>query len=207
MHTLLDHDGDIPAFASVTEARTHESCMVNALALLKGSIVVFDKGYFSYSWFRRSAKRAFFFVTRLKQNAVFRLLERRPVNRKTGVTSDHIIEVTNKSKPLRLRRVGYRDPERGKHNEFLTNPFRPAPKTIADIYKDRGQIEIFFREITQNLRIRASAGNTKNAVRIQIYTTLTVYPLFAYQKFLNRICMSVQQIFQISNTICLEALL
>ena len=197
MHTLLDHDGYIPAFVTVTEARTHESRMVKALDLPKGSIVVFDKGYFSYPWFRLLGEKGVFFVTRLKQNAVYKLLERRPVKRKTGVTSDHIIEATSKGKTLRLRRVGYRDPETGKHYEFLTNHFRLAPKTIADIYKDRWQIEIFFREIKQNLRIKTFVGNSENAVLIQIYTALTVYLLLAYQKFLSRIGLSVQQIFQI----------
>ena len=197
MHTLLDHDGYIPTFVTVTEARTHESRMVNALDLPKGSIVVFDKGYFSYSWFRLLGEKGVFFVTRLKQNAVYKLLERRPVNRATGVTSDHIIEVVSKGKALRLRRVGYRDPETGKHYEFLTNHFRLAPKSIADIYKDRWQIEIFFREIKQNLRIKTFVGNTENAVLIQIYTALTVYLLLAYQKFLSRVGLSVQQLFQL----------
>jgi len=197
MHTLLDHDGNIPAFVTVTEARTHESRMVNTLELPKNSIVVFDKGYFSYPWFRLLGEKDVFFVTRLKQNAVYKLLERRPVNRATGVTSDHIIEIVSKGKNIRLRRVGYRDPETGKHYEFLTNHFRLAPKTIADIYKDRWQIEIFFREIKQNLRIKTFVGNTENAVLIQIYTALTVYLLLAYQKFLSRIGLSIQQIFQI----------
>ena len=196
MHTLLDHDGYIPAFVTVTEARTHESRMTKALELPKGSIVVFDKGYISYSWFRLLHEKGVFFVTRLKQNAVYKLLERRPVNRKTGVTSDHIIEVTSKGKTLRLRRVGYRDPESGKRYEFLTNHFRLAPKTIADIYKDRWQIEIFFREIKQNLRIKSFVGNTENAVLIQIYSALTVYLLLAYQNFQSRIGLPLQQLFQ-----------
>ena len=190
-------DPRVVGFVTVTGARTHESRMVSALDLPKGSIMVFDKGYFSYPWFRLLGEKGIFFVTRLKQNAVYKLLERRPVNRKTGVTSDHIIKVTSKGKTLRLRRVGYRDPETGKHYEFVTNNFRLAPKTIADIYKDRWQIEIFFREIKQNLRIKTFVGNTENAVLIQIYTALTVYLLLAYQKFLSRIGLSVQQIFQV----------
>jgi FOG: Transposase and inactivated derivatives len=197
MHTVLDHDGYIPAFATITDARTHESRVAKALDLPEGSIVVFDKGYISYPWFRSLHEKGVFFVTRLKQNAAYKLLERRAVNRKTGVTSDHIIEVVSKGKPLRLRRIGYRDPESGKRYEFLTNHFRLVPKTIADIYKDRWQIEIFFREIKQNLRIKTFVGNTENAVLIQIYTALTVYLLLAYQKFLSRIGLSVQQLFQI----------
>ena len=136
-------------------------------------------------------------MTRLKRNAVYKLLERRPVNRKTGVTSDHVVEVVNRGKALRLRRIGYRDPESGKHYEFLTNHFRLSPKTIADIYKDRWQIELFFKEIKQNLRIKNFVGNSENAVLIQIYTALTLYLLLAYQKFLSRLGLSVQQLFQL----------
>lgn len=197
MHTLLDHDGYIPAFAAITDAKTHESRIAKVLELPKGSIVVFDKGYIDYAWFRLLAEKGVFFVTRLKRNAVFTLLERRPVNRKTGITSDHIIEVVSRKKTLRLRRIGYRDPQSGKHYEFLTNHFRLSPKTIADIYKERWQIELFFKEIKQNLRIKSFVGNSENAVMIQIYTALTVYLLLAYQKLLSRLGLSVQQLFQL----------
>ena len=197
MHTLLDHNGYIPAFVTVTDAKTHESRMAKALELPKGSIVVFDKGYISYLWFRLLDVAGVFFLTRLKKNATYKLLERRPVNRKTGVTSDHTIEVASEGKTLRLRRIGYRDPESGKRYEFLTNHFRLAPKTIADIYKDRWQIEIFFREIKQNLRIKTFVGNSENAVLIQIYTVLTVYLLLAYQKFLSRLGLSIQKLCQL----------
>lgn len=197
MHTLLDHDGHIPAFATVTDAKTHESRMTKTLELPKGSIVVFDKGYISYPWFRTLSAKGVFFVTRLKRNAVYKLLERRPVNHKTGVTSDHIIEVVSGKTSLRLRRIGYRDPESGRRYEFLTNHFRLSPKTIADIYKERWKIELFFKEIKQNLRIKSFVGNSENAVLIQIYTALTVYLLLAYQKFLSCLGLSVQQLFQL----------
>jgi IS4 transposase len=197
MHTLLDHDGHIPAFVAVTDAKTHESRVAKVLELPKGSIVVFDKGFISYLWFRLLGDKSVFFVTRLKQNAVYKLLERRPVDRKTGVTADHIIEVVSGGKPLRLRRIGFLDSEGGKGYEFLTNHFRLAAKTIADIYKERWQIEIFFREIKQNLRIKTFVGNTENAVLIQIYTALTVYLLLAYHKFLSRFNLSIQQLCQL----------
>jgi len=197
MHTLLDHDGHIPAFVAVTNARTHESRIAKALELPKGSIVVFDRGFISYLWFRLLGAKGVFFVTRLKQNTIYHLVERRPVNRKTGVTSDHFIEVLSEGTPLRLRRIGYRDPESGKRYEFLTNHFRLAAKTIADVYKERWQIEIFFREIKQNLRIKTFVGNTENAVLIQLYTALTVYLLLAYQKFLSRLRLSIQQLCQL----------
>jgi hypothetical protein len=197
INTVLDHDGYIPVFADISNASTHESRMAKSLNLAKGSIVTFDKGYICYTWFRLLAEKGIFFVTRLKDNAAYRIVDRRPVNRKTGVTSDHVIEVTSQGKTLRLRRIGYRDAETGKQYQFLTNHFRLTAKTIADIYKDRWQIEIFFREIKQNLHIKSFVGNTENAVLIQIYTALTVYLLLAYQKFLSKLGMSVQHIFQI----------
>src|SRR5215469_14390558 len=197
MHTLLDHNGYIPSFVTITNAKTHESTMSKTLELPKGSIVVFDKGFIDYSWFRSLGEKGVFFVTRLKKNAVYTLLERHQVNRKTGVTSDHIIEVAKQEKPLRLRRIGCRDPESGKRYEFLTNHFHLSAKTIADVYKDRWQIELFFKEIKQNLRIKSFVGNSENAVLIQVYTALTTYLLLKYQKFLSRLGHSVQQLFQL----------
>ena len=197
MHTVLDHNGGIPMLVTVTDAKSHENRIARITELPRGSIVVFDKGYINYSWFQELGENKVSFVTRVKRNARYKLIERRSVNRNTGVTSDHIIEVTVRDKKLRLRRIGYRDHETGKHYEFLTNHFRLSPKTIADIYKDRWQIELFFKEIKQNLRIKHFVGNSKNAVLIQLYTALTVYLLLAYQKFLSRIGLSVQQILEI----------
>ncbi len=119
------------------------------------------------------------------------------MNRRSGVTSDHVIEVATRGKPLRLRRTGYRVPESGRRYEFLTNQFRLSAQTIADICKDRWQIELFFKEIRQNLRIRSFVRNSENAVMIQIFTALTVYLLLAYQKFLSRLGISVQQLCQL----------
>lgn len=197
MHLAHDHSGYIPAFIALTDARTHESRVAKTLKLPKGSIVTFDRGYFAYQWFQALNAQGIFFVTRLKRNIKYKLLERLAVNRKTGVTSDHIIFINNKNGYLRLRRIGYRDPETGKHYEFLTNNFKLVAKTIADIYKDRWNIEIFFREIKQNLHIKSFVGNSENAVLIQIYTALTLYLLVAYQKFLSKSGHSIQKICQL----------
>ena len=198
VNTLLDHGGYIPAFVTIAEGKKHESRMVKSLSLPKGSIVTFDKGYINYAWFCLLCAKGLFFVTRLKENAVYTLIERRPVNRKTGVTSDHIIEVAHsRGQALRLRRIGYKDADTGKHYEFLTNHFRLSARTIADIYKERWKIELFFREIKQNLRIKSFVGTSENAVFIQLYTALTVYLLLAYQKFLSKTKLSVQLLFQI----------
>lgn len=197
MHTLLDHDGHIPAFVTVTDAKTHESRMSKNLELPKGSIIVFDKGFIDYSWFASLGIQGVFFVTRLKKNAVHKLLERRPVNRKTGVTSDHIIQVASRENPLLLRRIGYRDPDSGNRYAFLTNHCRLSAKTIAEVYRERWHIELFFKEIKQNLRIKSFVGTSENAVLIQLYTALTVYLLLKYQKFLSHLGLSVQQLFQL----------
>ena len=103
----------------------------------------------------------------------------------------------SRGKTLRLRRIGYRDAKTGKRYEFLTNHFRLSAKTIADIYKERWQIEIFFREVKQNLHIKSFVGRSENAVLIQIYTALTVYLLMAYQKILSKLKLSVQQLFEL----------
>lgn len=156
------------------------------------------RGYINYAWFCLLCAKGLFFVTRLKENAVYKLVARCPVNRKTGVASDHIIEVIHsRGKTLRLRRIGYRDAKTGKRYEFLTNHFQLSARTIADIYKDRWQIELFFREIKQNLCIKSFVGTSENAVLIQIYTALTVSLLLAYQKFLSKTKLSVQLLFQL----------
>ncbi|WP_256128283.1 IS4 family transposase [Desulfolutivibrio sulfoxidireducens] len=142
LHTLLDHDGYLPAVVTVTEAKCHEVNMAKLLQLPKGSIVVFDRGYVDHAWFRQLCKTDVFLVTRLKSNARFIVLERNEVDRTTGVTSDQTIQVADGEKALVLRRVGYRDQETGKRFEFLTNHMTLSARTIADIYKERWQVEI-----------------------------------------------------------------
>ena len=191
LHTLLDHDGYLPAVVTVTEAKCHEVNMAKLLQLPKGSIVVFDRGYVDHAWFRQLCKTDVFLVTRLKSNARFTVLERNEVDRTTGVTSDKTIQVADGEKALILRRVGYRDQETGKRFEFLTNHMTLSARTIADIYKERWQVEIFFRFIKQNLKIKTFLGNSKNAVLSQVYVALIAYLLLAYQKFLSKIGLSL----------------
>jgi hypothetical protein len=197
MYAILDHDGHIPAFVTITEAKCHDRKAAAKLNLPKGSIVAFDKAYNCYSWFRTLTDKSVFFVTRLKDNARYKIRQRRTVRRKAGLTSDQTITVKCQKEPLVLRKIGYRDLETGKHFQFPTNDFNLAAKTIADIYKERWRIEIFFREVKQNLHIKSFVGTSENAVLIQIFTALTVYLLLAYMKFMARIGLSVQRIFQL----------
>lgn len=197
LHVVLDHDGYLPAFVRVTKARLHDSKMVKMLKLPKGSIAVFDKAYINYSWFRTLGASGLFFVTRLKTNAVYKVLKRCSVRKGSGVTSDHLISVTIRGEELRLRRIGYRDPETGKFYEFLTNHFDLSPKTIANIYKERWQIETFFRLIKQNLRLKSFVGTSENAVLSQVYVAMIAYLIMAWLKFKSGIGFSIQQMFQL----------
>jgi hypothetical protein len=197
LHTLLDHAGYIPAFVRVTNARRHEAKMAKTLKLPKGSIVVFDKGYVSYPWFASLIASGVYFVTRLKKNASYKVIERRPINKKQGVTSDQIVSIPTRGGELKLRRVGYRDRETGKHYVFLTSHMRLSAKTVAEIYKERWQVEIFFRLIKQTLKLKSFVGNSENAVLSQVYVAMIVHLLLAYLKFRSKIGWSLQEMIQL----------
>ncbi len=198
LHVGLDHDGLIPAFAAVTPGKTGDQTQAKLMHFPKGSMIVFDKGYNDYGWHNQLTDQGIFWVTRIRGNAKYRVLERRPVNQSPGITSDQTIEFTSlrsSKKHLRpVRRIGYRDSETGKHYVFTTNRFDWSAKTIADIYKQRWQVELFFKWIKQNLKIKAFMGNSDNAVMTQVMIALCVYLILAYLKFQSRIAQSLQQI-------------
>jgi hypothetical protein len=197
LHTLLDHDGYLPAFVAISPARQHEVKKARSLALPKGSIVVEDLGYTDYAWYADLTRQHIFFVTRQKRNAVYEVRESRKVNKKQGLISDQTIRLNGvkaQECPISLRRIVYKDSETGKRLVFLTNHFRLSAKTIADIYKERWQIEIFFRFIKQNLKIKAFVGNSENAVMSQIYVALIAYLLLFYLKFLCYLSVSLQEL-------------
>ncbi len=162
IHVGLNHAGYLPEFVTVTEGKKQDVTIGRMLQFPKGSIVAIDKGYNDYAWYKELTNREIFFVTRLKTNAKYRIVARRAVLTRKGLTSDQTIEFTGvqtaKKCPIELRRIGYRDPESGKHYVFLTNNFSLAAKTIADIYKSRWQVELFFKWIKQNLKIKSFVG-------------------------------------------------
>jgi putative transposase len=201
LHVGLDHAGYLPAFAAITESKVSDIAVARTLALPAGSIVVKDKGYTDYAWYKRLTEKGIFFVTRQRRNADYVVVERRAVNKEKGLTCDQTIRLQGEL-PLEinvpaLRRIGYRDPETGKHYVFLTNIFHLAAKTVADIYKERWQIELFFKWIKHNLKIKTFLGTSKNALLTQIYVALCMYLLLAYLKFLSRISLSLQQILRL----------
>lgn len=201
LHVALDHRGHVPSFATLTESRASDLSVARTLRLPAGSIVVCDRGYTDYSWYKSLTDNGIYFVTRLRADARYRVVERREVGSGRGVTSDqHIVLTGHKSRHEALpalRRIGYRDPDTGKHYSFLTNNFRLAAATIAEIYRQRWQIELFFKWIKQHLKIKAFVGTSVNAVKTQIFIALCLYLLLAYLKFQSRLTASLHQILRL----------
>ena len=200
LHVGLDHEGLLPAFVAMTDGKAHDITAARALKLPKGSIVVMDRGYNDYAWYNSLNKNDIYFVTRLKTNARYRVIERRTVLKSKGLTCDQTIQLTGaraKHCPIRLRRIGYQDTDTGIHYTFLTNHFTLAASTIADIYKARWQIELFFKWIKQNLKIKSFLGTSRNAVMTQIWIAMCVYLLLSDIKFLHKIQPSLQQMLRL----------
>jgi len=201
LHVGLNHDGYLPEFVTITEGKTSDVEMGRTLAFPSGSIVAVDRGYNDYDWYNQLTEKGIFFVTRLKANAQYRVINRQPVLKNKGLTSDQTIRLTSiqaaKKCPSQLRRVGYRDIDTGKHYIFLTNNFKLAARTIANIYKARWQVELFFKWIKQNLKIKSFIGTSKNAVMTQIWIAMCVYLLLAFIKFQSRMKKTMQQILRL----------
>ena len=201
LHLALDHRGLIPSFAVLTESRCFETQVTDRFGFCAGSIVVFDRGYSDFSWYKRLTEQGVFFVSRLRGNALYRVLERRSVRSESGLLCDQVIELTGqKSQRMslpRLRRIAYRDPQTGRRYVFITNNFKLAASTICDIYRQRWQVELFFKWIKQHLQIKSFYGTSKNAVMTQIWIALCTYLLLAYLKFSSRIGWSLHQMTQL----------
>ncbi len=201
LHVGLNHAGYLPEFMVVTEGNKHDVTVGRTLSFPKGSIVAIDKAYNDYAWYKQLTDKGIFFVTRLKSNAKYRIIERRSVLKGKGLTCDQTIEFTgpqvSKKCSAQLRRIGYKDTETGKHYVFLTNNFKLAAKTIADVYKARWQVELFFKWIKQNLKIKSFVGTSKNAVMTQIWIAMCVYLLIAFLKFQSGLTKSMQQLLRL----------
>ena len=200
LHVGLNHDGLLPAFMTITDGKIHDITAARSLQLPKGSIVVMDRGYNDYTWYNRLNSQGVFFVTRLRKNACYRVTERRRVIKSEGLTSDQAIRLTGAKAsncPIPLRRIGFKDVETGIQYYFLTNNFDLAASTISKIYTARWQIELFFKWIKQNLKIKSFLGTSRNAVMTQIWIAICVYLLLAYLKFASQIDKSFQQILRL----------
>ena len=199
LHTELDLSGNIPCFVVMSNGKMADiRAAKQNVVIVPDSIYTFDKGYYDLNWFQQIANAGAFFVTRIKSNAQFKVLgQHRPPNAKLGIRSDEIIEYTGilsmKKFPGKLRLVEFFDDENEKAYRFITNNFDLAASTIAGIYKRRWQIELFFKWIKQNLKIKSFLGTSENAVMTQIWVGLIHYLLMAYIKFLSRIPFSLSE--------------
>jgi len=191
LHLLLDHDGYLPIFAQITEGSVHEVKIAQGLSFPSGSIVVIDRGFTDFSLFARWTAEGVYFVTRQKSNAAYEVVEARQVPQNRGVLSDEIIRYTGpKTKrdcPHPLRRIVYLDKETGKELVFITNHLDFGATTIASIYKDRWQIELFFKALKQNLKVKTFVGTSPNALKTQIWTALIAMLLLKYLQLRSRI--------------------
>ena len=178
LHLLLDHDGYLPSFCVITTGKVHDVTVARGLKFMPGTIVVDDRGYNDYALFGRWTDEGVYFVTRLKDNAVYRVVKNLPVpeNKSGCVIKDQIIRFTGQGArdkcPHELRLVTFYDEEQQRTFEFLTNNFKLAAATIAATYKDRWAVELFFKALKTNLKIKTFVGTTSNAVKTQVWTAL-----------------------------------
>jgi len=186
LHTLIDLRGSIPTFVAVTPGKVPDVKMLDQMPVSEDAIYTMDRGYVDFARLYAIHKQGAFFVVRAKENLKFKRLWSSPKDKATGIRADQVIElVTQKSKkayPERLRRVSYFDKERKKRLVFLSNNFDIPAKTVAEIYKQRWQVELFFKWIKQHLRIKSFYGTSINAVKSQIWVGLCIYLLVAITK-------------------------
>src|SRR5271157_2467833 len=208
MHTLLDLCGNIPTFIRITDGKVHDVNILDEIVLEAGAFYVMDRGYVDFQRLYVFTLSAAFFVVRTKSNVVLQRRYSHPVDRTTGVRSDHTVILTAidsaKAYPDALRRVGYLDVETRKRFKFLTNNFTLPALTIARIYKTRWQVELFFKWIKQHLRIKAFYGTSENAVKTQIWIAVSVYVLVAIVRKRLALGASLYQILQILSVTLFE---
>jgi hypothetical protein len=217
LHTLLDLRGSIPTMVFITHGKVHDVNILDELIIEASAIYIMDRAYVDFARLHRIHQSLAFFVTRAKSNFVFQRLYSQPVDKSSGVQADQIITVNGfyalKDYPEKLRRIRYFDAETKKRLVFLTNNFTLPAQVIAELYKCRWQVELFFKWIKQHLRIKAFYGTTENAVKTQIWIAISVYVLVAIVKKRLKLDRSLYAILQILSvtlyvkTHILEALL
>ena len=201
LHTLLDLRGPIPSVIAISEGKQADVRALDDLVLEQGAYYVVDRGYLDFRRLYRFVCGKSHFVTRTKAGIHFNRISSRPVDRSTGVRSDHVVVLRNRESakhyPDRLRRIAYRVPEGGKVLVFLTNNFALPAEAIAHLYKLRWRVELFFKWIKQNLRIKHFFGTSENAVKTQVWISICVYVQVAILRRELGIAMSLSQILQI----------
>jgi len=189
-HVLLDHDDYLPSYVLISKAKMHDAKVLSMLRLNPGSIVAMDRAYNDYAQFARWTQAGIYFVTRMKHNAVYEVVEERPVPLHRNILSDEFIILTGAGAqdkcPHRLRRIVVWDEHNEREIVLLTNHLEFGATTIADIYRERWQIELFFKALKQNLHVKSFVGTTENALRIQIWTALLALLLLKWLHYLSK---------------------
>ena len=183
LHLLLDHDGYLPSFAVITEGKKHEVRVARQMQFARGTILAFDRGYTDYEWFMSLTEQGVYFVTRLKENADYGVVEKREIPQRRGVLRDEVVffyKLAQASEEAFFRRIEFYDEERDRVLVFLTNHLELAAATVAAIYKERWQIELFFRALKQSLRVKTFVGTSANALKTQLWTALIAMLVVKY---------------------------
>lgn len=208
LHTLLDLRGNIPSVVIVTTGKVHDVNILDDLILEPGAIYIMDRGYTDYGRFFRIQQTPAFFVTRARANFSRKRLYSLPVDKTTGIQCDQIVvlkgTLAQKDYPGKLRRIRYLDAKSNQPLVFLTNNFTLPALTIADLYRNRWQVELFFKWIKQHLRIKAFYGTSENAVKTQIWIAIAVYVLVAIVKKSLKLDQSLYTILQILSVTLFE---
>ena len=189
LHVKLNHSGYLPSFVVLTTGKVSEYTIAPSIPFERGDVVVFDRGYLDFGYLKSLENKGIYYVTRLKSNSAYKVIERREKTNE-NIMSDQIIELTkqwtHKKYPGKIRRIRVKDPETKKEIVVITNNFKWAATTIASIYRDRWQIELFFKAIKQHLKIKSFIGTSLNALLSQIWTALITYLLLCYIKFKSK---------------------
>ena len=208
MHTLLDLRGNIPSVVIITDGKVHDVNILDELTMEAGAIYIMDRAYLDFVRLYAMDQAKAFFVTRAKSNTKLKRIYSRPVDRTTGVQCDQIVRTKNfyakKDYPTQLRRVRYFDEENERRFVFLTNSFLLPAEKIAELYRQRWQVELFFKWIKQHLRIKKFFGNSKNAVKTQIWIAISIYVLVAIIKKRMKLDRSLYTILQILSVTLFE---
>ena len=201
LHTLIDLQGNIPTFIHISDGTVHDVNVLDILDFEPGAFYIMDKGYLDFKRLYDIHKASAFFLIRAKYNTRWKRLYSRPVDKSTGVICDQVIQLTgvnsSKAYPEKLRRIKYYDKENKQYYVFLTNNFLLDAKLIADLYKARWQVELFFKWIKQHLKIKVFWGESSNAVKTQIWIAICTYLLVAIMKKKLKLKQSLYEILQI----------
>ena len=207
LHTAIDIANDIPQFAVITEGKVHDiKAIREEISFPPKSTVVFDRAYVDYVWLNDLNQTGVYFVTRAKTNCKFKVVESRPTDRTRGHMCDQVIYLKSQRGQRyrgKLRRITYKDPDTGKRLTFLTNRFDLATQTICDLYRARWKVELFFKTLKQQLRVKKFLGTTVNAVKAQILVALIAFVLVQILRFAMKSSISIPDAMAVVGTLLL----